>query len=207
MKYLFIFLFTVQLLAVSCTGKKTTQNQSSDSTMATSAVSKQSLADSIDQNIATYERRLDVKMRRKVYEQKPGDLVTLQKWFEYGDSTKLVKLREEIITGDTKMEVIQYHYQNQTLTEIHDYLYDKKCDGAQKQCMTEEKYFFRNGQFDSALRREAVGSPDSVPVLANAVFQPFSPEKTVLTAQQDRLVQINKKYAILPYQRLAKVGQ
>jgi hypothetical protein len=153
MKYSLICLIAAGVFIAGCNNKKTAQNQLPDSTAVAAPIL--SLADSIDQTIATYDRRLDVKMRRKVYEPKQGDLVTLQKWFEYGDSTKLVKLREEIITGDTKMEVIQYHYQNQKLAEIHDYLYDKKCDRVQKQCMTEAKYFFRDGQFDSALRRDA----------------------------------------------------
>ena len=205
MKYSLICLITAGVFVAGCTGKKTAQNQLSDST--TVSTPKLSLVDSVDQAIGIYERRLDVKMRRKVYEPKPGTLATLQKWLEYGDSTKVVKLREEIITGDTKMEVIQYHYQNQKLSEIHDYLYDKTCDGAQKQCMTEAKYLFRNGEFDSALRREAVGRPDSVPVLANAVFQPFTPDKAVLANHQNRLAQINKKYATLPYQQLSRTGQ
>lgn len=205
MKYLFVCLLALPLLIDSCTGKKTAANQATDSTAVTAHTL--SLADSIDQTIANYDRRLDVKMRRKIYEPKPGNIITLQKWFEYGDSTKLVKLREEIITGDTKMEIIQYHYYNQKLAEIHDYLYDKKCDGLQKQCMAEAKYFFRNGQFDSALRREAIGRPDSIPVLSNTSFQTFSPSKSLLNSQEERLSLINKKYAALPYQRLAKVGQ
>ena len=143
-------------------------------------------------------------MRRKTYAPKPGSLVTLQKWFENGDTTRLTKTREEVITGTTKMTVIQYHYLNQQLAEIHDYLYDKACDGKQKQCMQEAKYYFKKGQLTSAVRRESMGTNDSVPVIERATFQPFTPDKATISQQQQRVAQIDRKYASLPYQRLSK---
>ena len=207
MKYLIICLNTLLIVfIVSCTGKKTTSNQLPDSTQIKIAT-KLPLPDSIDQAIGVYDRRLDIKMRRKTYEPQPGNLVTLQKWFEYGDTTRLVKLREEIITGTTKMEVSQYHYLNRRLAEIHDYSYNKKCDGNQKQCIQEAKYFFRNDTLDSAVRREATGTNDSVPVIERVAFQRFKPTRTLLKNQQERLIQINKKYTSLPYANLSKSRQ
>jgi hypothetical protein len=201
--YLSTLLVFAWLLVTNCTNKKTNATLSTDSTQSTTAV-KLPLPDSIEQVVNRYDSRLDVKMRRKTYEPRPGSLVTLQKWFEFGDTTQLVKLREETITGDTKMEVIQFHYINQKLAEVHDYVYDKKCNGGRKQCMSESKFFFKNGVFDSAVRRETTSPSDSIPVIERSAFQPFTPEKTLLENQQKRMEQISKKYASLPYKTLSK---
>lgn len=203
MKYVVIYAVLIALGGVGCSGKKTAQNQPSDTTRARAAV-QLSVPDSIEQALGRYDRQLDIKMRRKVYEPQPGKLVTLQKWLEQGDSTRMVKLREEIITGTTRMEVIQYHFLGQQLAEVHDYLYDKNCNGSQRQCMQEAKYFFRKGAFYSAVQRSAVGTTDSVPVVERVAFMPFTPDKSVLKQQQEHMARINRKYASLPEQKLGR---
>ncbi|MBO0934069.1 hypothetical protein [Fibrella aquatilis] len=195
MKY-FLYGLCMATTLAACTGKKAPQTPEQPQVAA-----PRPLSDSIDQVIGQFDRRLDIKMKRKVYEPKPGNLVTLQKWFEHGDTTLLVKLREEIITGTTKMEVMQYHFINNKLAEIHDYVYDKACGGGQKQCMTEAKYYFAYDTLAKALQRTTEGTAAKPPVIEHATFAPFVPAKQVLMAQQIRLSAINKKYAALPYQK------
>ncbi len=193
MKY-FLYGLCMATTLAACTGKKAAQPPEQPQIAA-----KLPLPDSIDQAVLRFENRLDVKMKRKVYAPQPGNLVTLQKWFEYGDTTRLVKLREEVITGTTKMEVVQYHFLNNKLAEVHDYIYDKACGGGQQQCMNEAKYYFSHNTLAKAIQRAATGTIDSLPVIERATFAPFKPNKATLQMQQTRLAAITKKYAVLPY--------
>lgn len=189
------FYFLVLLFVAGCSVKKnpsTTGDLPAETT-------KLSLPDSIDIAIGSIERRLDVKMKRKVYEPQPGKLVTLQKWFEFGDTTRLVKLREEILTSDTKMEVIQYHFLSGKLAQIHDYTYDKKCADSLKQCMDEGKYYFANDTINKAIQRHAEGTNQSPPQIEAQSFQPTRPEPSFAKNKAGKLAQIMKKYASLPY--------
>ena len=195
MRYL-LYALSVAAALTACSGKKNARLSESAQPQVAAPLP---LPDSIDQAINRFEERLDIKMKRKVYEPQPGNLVTLQKWFEHGDTTRLVKLREEIITGTTKMEIIQYHFLNGKLAEIHDYAYDKACSHGATQCMTEAKYYFAHDTLACAVQRAAQGTTDSLPAVERATFTPFAPAKTTLQTQQTRLVAINKKYAALPY--------
>ena len=161
-------------------------------------VIKVTVTDSIESAIAGYDRRLDIKMKRKRYEPQPGTLVTLQKWFEFGDTTRLLKLREETLT-DSRMDIAQYHFINGKLAEIHDYIYNKKCTGALPECMDEAKYFFNEETLVLAQKRHAEGTPEHTPVIEQVKFAPFQPDKSVLVGQHNKLIQINTKYASLPY--------
>lgn len=193
MKYLLYSLFVATTLT-ACSGKKAPKTAEQPQIAA-----KLPLPDSIDQAVLRFENRLDIKMRRKVYAPQPGNLVTLQKWFEYGDTTRLVKLREEIITGTTKMEVVQYHFLNNKLAQVHDYVYNKACGSSTKQCMNETKYYFAHDTLARAVQRAAEGTTDSLPAIERATFAPFKPAKAALQIQQTRLAGITKKYAALPY--------
>ncbi|MVM38968.1 hypothetical protein GO730_17810 [Spirosoma sp. HMF3257] len=124
MNYFIFCLFAVTACLTGCSGKKEDQTQ-------TTAV-KISLPDSIDHAIYVYDQRLDIKMKRKVYEPTPGTLVTIQKWYEFGDTARLVKMRAETLTGDTKMEITVYHYIENKLAKLHEYQYDKRCAGKQR---------------------------------------------------------------------------
>jgi phage tail protein X len=193
MKYLIHGLF-VATLFTACTGKKAAKTPEQPQVAVPLP-----LPDSIDAAINRFEQRLDIKMKRKVYETQPGNLVTLQKWFEHGDTTLLVKLREEIITGTSKMEVIQYHFINNKLAEIHDYVYNKQCGGGEKQCMNEAKYYFAHDTLASAVHRAEEGTANKPPVIEHATFASFVPDRQALKAQQTKFTAINKKYAGLPY--------
>ena len=194
MKY-FLYGLCMAMSLAACTGKKSAQTTTTQPQVA----AQLPLPDSIDQAINRFEQRLDIKMKRKVYEPQPGNLVTLQKWFEHGDTTLLVKLREETLTGTTKMEVIQYHFINTKLAEIHDYVYNKQCGGGEKQCMNEAKYYFSHDTLASAVRRAEEGTATRPPVIEHAAFASFVPDRQALKQQQTKLATLNKKYAALPY--------
>ncbi|MVM29242.1 hypothetical protein GO755_04295 [Spirosoma sp. HMF4905] len=186
--------FTI-LILTSCSGKKT-----ATSTAITSAATSllKTLPDSIDAAIGTLDRRLDIKMKRKTYEPQPGNLVTIQKWFEFGDTTRLVKLREEILTGDTKMDVSQYHFLNGKLVQIHEYQLNKKCAENGKQCMDEAKYYFTNDSLKVGVQRHAEGTESSPPQIETQSFQAVKPGTSFVTTRINKLATINKKYASLP---------
>jgi hypothetical protein len=192
--YIAICLITA-LSLLSCQRKKDTQNE-----IATSpALTKVLLQKSIDSAIAVDDRRLDIKMKRKFFEPKKGDMITYQKFFDKGDTTKLLKLREEILYGDSKMEVIQYHFLNNKLVEIHDYEYNKKCGDKEKQCMIESKYFFEDEEFSSALTRKAEGDNKNLPTIEKSNFETFIPKEDNVRNKKENIEIINKKYALLPY--------
>ena len=194
--YRFIVLSLV-LLQTGCGNAKKQATGQADQTATTTVAL--AYPDSVEQRVNTNDNRLDMKMKRKVYEPTPGTLVTLQKWFENGDTTKLVKLRREILTGRTKLEVIQYHFLNQNLVLVHDYSYRKQCGTDTAQCMTEAKFFFRADTLFSATNRNATGTPTRPPVIEGATFMPFRPTPAQLAAQRNGLVAIEKKYATLPF--------
>ena len=197
MKYLIFSSLISVLLLNSCSTKKTGQTQGADS-LRQSVLKKIALTDSIDHSLALYDKRLDIKMKRKTYQPAPETLVTLQKWFEYGDTTRLVKLRKEVLTL-ARMEVVQYHYLSGKLAEVHNYVYDKQCSNGQKQCVDEEKYFFVHDSLTMAQKRHAEAPASQIPAIESVSFSPFQPEKLVITGQQTELSQINQKYASLPY--------
>ncbi len=197
MKYLSLKVIAVVSLLTSCTGGKNGQASTESKPV---AVTKLSLLDSIDHAIDTYERRLDIKMKRKRYEPKPETLVTIQKWFEFGDTTRLVKLREETLTGDRKMEITQYHFIDGKLAKLLSYAYNKKCNGTDdKQCMDEGRYYFDRETLKLAQKRHAEGTAEHTPVIEQANFASFQPAKDELSDQQGKLKQINTKYASLPF--------
>lgn len=123
--------------------------------------------DSIDKNIEANDRRLDIKMNRQTAYAKNGDVLTIQKYFDKGDSTKIVKLRYEYLTGKTKMEVVQYHYIDQSISMIHEYQYDKTCK-PDHQCMYESKIYLDHDTIFFGLERNATGTP---PIIENARYQ------------------------------------
>ena len=194
MKPLLILVFCVLVLA-GCEQKKPAA-----ATTATPALNPEVvLTQTIERAIVAYDNRLDIKMKRKFYEPRKGDLITIQKWFEFGDTNRLIKLREEILTGDQKMEVIQYHFIENKLAEIHEYQLDKKCENGSKQCMTEAKYFFDKGDYKSAVSRQKQGTAQNPPVIESAAFQPLVPAQAYIQAKMNKLEALNKKYAILPF--------
>ncbi len=196
MKNHLLFYLIILLLFSSCSENK----QQTKVEIATSpALTKVLLTKSIDSAIGLYDRRLDIKMKWKFYEPQKGIAITYQKFFEQGDTTKLIKLREEIMTNDAKLEVFQYHFIKHVLVQIHDYEYNKKCGEKDKQCMSEGKYFFDNDKFSSAIHRNIAGTPQNLPIIENANFETFEPTKDVLKQKIARIESINKKYATLPY--------
>lgn len=198
MRYLTLGLVVIAGLLTSCSSTPNSQyGTSTDSAQAPKI--KPSLLDSIDQAIYGFEQRLDIKMKRKVYEPKPKTLVTIQKWFEFGDTTRLVKLRYETLTSDTKLAVEQYHFIEGKLAKMLDYTYNKQCGKAQQQCMDEAKYYFADDTLTLAQKRHAEGTPEHTPVIEQAYFVSFKPTKAELAARAKTLAQINQKYASLPY--------
>jgi len=199
MKFISSIILAISLCSLSCQKKKSNQNEIATSPALTSVL----LQKSIDSLVSVDDRRLDIKMKRKFYEPKKGDLVTYQKYFDKGDTTKLIKLREEILYGDFKMEVIQYHFIKSKLVEIHDYEYNKKCGENEKQCMTERKFYFgKNEAFLSGFIRKAEGTSKDLPNIENANFQDYSPSEEVLQSKINRIERINQKYATLPYPKI-----
>ncbi len=138
-------------------------------------------------------------MKRKVYEPRKGVLVTIQKWFEFGDTTRLLKLREEILTDATRMQIIQYYFINKRVAEIREYDFNKRCPDLTKQCIAEANYFLAADTLYRALQRSTTGTPEHPPVIESQAFLAFKANKTELPIRLARLEQINKKYATLPY--------
>jgi hypothetical protein len=202
MRYLSLLFLVSIIVLQSCSPKKTAQTETTISDSATVAATAKPLMpeDSIEQAVVAYDPRLDIKMRRKTYEPKPGTLVTLQQWWEFGDSARVIKLREEILTGATRMQILQYHFVNGKLAEIHTNDDNRLCDGQPKQCIEETKYFVRNGAMLSASRRQATeGSDKSLPNIEATPFGKFDPAKTQLPDFLARMKAINAKWATLPY--------
>ncbi len=139
-------------------------------------------------------------MRRKMYDPKPGVLVTLQQWWEFGDSLRVVKLREEILTGTTRMQILQYHFVNGQLAEIHTNDDNRLCNGQAQQCITETKYFVRDKAWLSAVRRQATEGADKTPPNIEATpFAEFKPAKQEIADFMKRMATINAKWQTLPY--------
>ena len=163
---------------------------------------KDTLAYNIENSISVFDKRLDIKMKRK-YEYFPNNTVlTLQKYFDNGDTSKLLKIRAEKVNTDT-LDVIQYHFFNDTLVLIHDYFYNKKCQ-ENKECMSEKKYYFEKGKFVSSVEREAEGTSSNPPDIGKSNFKPFTPSDSIIKNKMIRLEMINKKYAALPYPKQKK---
>ncbi len=163
---------------------------------------KDTLAHIIEKNIAVFDKRLDIKMKRKYEYLSNETVITLQKYFDNGDTTKLLKIRAEKVNTDT-LDVIQYHFLHDTLILIHDYFYNKKC-GNGKECMTEKKYYFDKGKFVSSVEREEQGTTQSPPDIGKSEFKVFAPADSVIKNKMIRLELINKKYYSLPYPKQKK---
>jgi hypothetical protein len=199
-------LFHVGLLMAlgfgACSPKKTTQTTTApaDSAQAVGVAQPLSPQDSIERAVAGYDERIDIKMRRKIYEPGPGVTVTLQQWWEYGDSTHLSKVREEVLTEGRRMQIVQYHFLNGQLAEIHTNDDNRRCDGQEKQCVTERKYLFRNGALLSASQRQANSGPNnSLPNLEAVSFVSYTPTKQELAGFMKQLTATNAKWQTLPY--------
>ena len=192
-----IYCLLLTSLLIGCTGKKNAQQAASAPAKPT--VAKLTYPDSVERAITSFDNRLDIKMKRKFYAPTPGDVVTLQKWFEYGDTTRLVKLRAETITGRTKLVVTQFHFINQKLAAIHEYTYNKRCQSDTSQCISEAKYYVKNDTLFTALKRNKSGTLHHPPVIEGASFAAFTPTPATLQRQQAQLAAIYKKYAALPY--------
>ncbi len=200
MRTVYFITLCLGLAIAACSGKKTAQTTTESTTTITSPAKPLTPTDSIERAVADFDRRLDIKMRRKTYEPKPGVLVTLQQWWEFGDSTRVIKLREEILTGTTRMQILQYHFVNGKLAEIHTNDDNRVCNGEPKQCITEVKYFVRNGAWLSATRREASEGPDkSLPNIEATTFAAFSPAKVEMSEFMSRMRAIDTKWAMLNY--------
>ena len=193
MKCLLVVLLTITTLLTGCANPKTGQEATKTVT------TKPSLVDSVSRAIYSYEQRLDIKMKRKRYEPTPNSLVTIQKWFEFGDTTRLVKLRKETLTGDTKMDIEQYHFIDGKLAKIHEYKYNKQCDGTGKQCMDEAEFFFDRETPKLAQKRHAEGTAEHTPVIEQASFTAIQPSAELVSDQRKALAQINARYASLPF--------
>lgn len=193
-----VFIFILS----SCDGakKNTDTNQNAKAnTPVTTLLNKLAYCDTINAAITQFDNRLDIKMKRKYDFSQKGITVTYQKYFEFGDTTRLVKLRKEILTNERQMDVVQFHFVGGSLVEIHDYFYDKDCGTPNKQCATENKYYFKGGKYYTSLRRSINGTDTQTPVIENAILQPFAATEKEISQKLNQLGQINSKYATLPY--------
>ncbi len=196
MKHIIALCLIASLNLWSCQKNKNTQNDNATSP----ALTKVLLQKTIDSTIAVDDRRLDINMKRKSFEPQRGNTTTYEKFFDKGDTTKLIKLRAETLYGDYKIEVLQYHFLSNKLIEIHDYEYNKKCGENGKQCMTENKYFFDEDQeISSALTRKAEGDTKNQPIIEASNFETFIPKDEIIKNKVLNLEIINKKYASLSY--------
>jgi hypothetical protein len=192
MKFFLTFLSLVILL-VACWNENKNKQIAEDK-----PVEKIILPDSIEAIIAALEANTNIKQVRKRYELGKGVEVKLGKYYLYGDTNKVVKVREEIVSLE-RNDIIVYYFADSKLFQIHDYFYRKNCPVYKTICAIETKYYFDSGKFDSAIRRE-VASPDgkSEPQISQAGFSNFILPDTLLPQKLNQLENINKKFITLP---------